>query len=122
MGGITKAIGGVGGVSNSVSSVMRGMDISSAMQAALHGIAESGDQRAAFNGILLASAANVMKKPNFNLEVEINDLMIRLGNLRGMQSQSPMGALGSPAGVLGNLFSILGSLDSAAQALVKNVK
>jgi hypothetical protein len=48
-------------------------------------ILEGGDQRDAFNGILLATVAHVNNKSNFNIEVEINDLLIRLSNLRGAQ-------------------------------------
>ena len=118
MGGIVKSVGGVAGT---VAQVTRGMHLSPAIQAALQNIAKSGDQRAAFNGILLASAANVAKKPHFNLELKINDLFVRLGNLRGMQAPGMAALSAGMAGSLTNISSSLTSLDGAMQALVKNL-
>ena len=49
------------------------------------------NQRNAFSALLVATAAAAQKKPNFNLELEINDLLVHLDALRrqGMASQLP---------------------------------
>jgi hypothetical protein len=108
----------MGGIGKSIGVVTKGLNVSPIMQSAFGSIADAGDQRAAFNAIMLATAANALKKPNFNLEVEINDLNVRLGNLRGMSSGQGLGGL---AQQLGNATSILGSLDSAMKGIVNNL-
>jgi hypothetical protein len=55
--------------------------------------ASAVDQRQAFIAVLLATAASAGQKQNFNLEVEINDLWTRLGNLRTQSSAPGVGAL-----------------------------
>ena len=40
------------------------------------------NQRNAFSALLVATAAAAQKKPNFNLELEINDLLVHLDALR----------------------------------------
>ena len=125
MGGVIK------GVSNAAGPVMKGLDVSPIIQQAMGQIAQSGDQRAAFKAILLATAASVAKKPSFNLELEMNDLYIRLGNLRGAAQSAGMG--GGPFGAIGQQMSqmtqmtnhmsaMLGNIDSAIQNIVKNIK
>lgn len=122
MGGISKHIGGAIGAIKPAATVTRGMNLSPAIQAALDSIAESGDQRAAFNAILLASVTNVAKKPHFNLELEINDLFVRLGNLRGMGAAPGTNPLKGIGAALGNISSMLGPVESALQALARDTK
>jgi len=55
------------------------------------GLTGSIDQRQAFTSVLLATVAHVNQKKNFNLELEINDLWIRLSNLRQADTGSPLG-------------------------------
>lgn len=118
--------GALGSISANLASVTKGMQLTPIMQQALSQIAQSGDQRAAFNAILLATAANVTKKPNFNLELEINDLWIRLGNLRSAQPAGVGGVfanLGKTAALVNmNIGAVLGDLESAVLNLAKNVK
>ena len=110
----------MGGVSKSIDAVTRGLNLSPIMQQAAGAIANSGDQRAAFNAILLATTASVERKPNFNLEVEINDLNVRLGNLRGMSSAASASSMRKPL----KQFStqILGTLDAAIRSIADNAK
>lgn len=48
------------------------------------------NQRNAFSALLVATAAAAQKKPNFNLELEINDLLVHLGALRRQGMASSM--------------------------------
>ncbi|MCC6242916.1 MAG: hypothetical protein IT353_08745 [Gemmatimonadaceae bacterium] len=108
--------GSLGSIKTSLASATKGLNVSPIMQAAMGMIADSGDQRAAFNAILLATSATVANKPNFNLELEINDLWIRLGNLRNM---APAGG-GLPKAA-SPLSSIGPALESVMQAMAKQV-
>lgn len=108
--------GAIGNVSTSLASATKGLNVSPIMQAAMGVIADAGDQRAAFNAILLATSATVANKPNFNLELEINDLWIRLGNLRNM----PAGG-GGMSKAVSPLSSIGPALESVMQAMAKQV-
>lgn len=83
---------------------------------ALQTMLQSGDNRAAFIAALTATAANASKKPNFNLELEINDLWTRLGNLR---DASPGGGF---SGAVNQLQDVQQSLFKTLEALSKNVK
>ncbi len=119
--------GALGHIGASLASATKGLNnISPIMQQALSQIAQSGDQRAAFNAILLATAANATKKPNFNLEVEINDLWIRLGNLRSTAPIPTGGAFAQVGQVTAQLSSILsqavGNIDAAVVNIAKTVK
>ena len=69
------------------------------------------DHRKAFVTILMAAAADASKKPNFNLELEMNDLWTSLTVLK--QSK--------PAG-LPNLSGMLGSLGGTASGLVRVIE
>jgi hypothetical protein len=78
------------------------------------------DPRAAFAAILVATAADVGKKPNFNLELEINDLWTRLGNLRQQQQKGIGGALSAMTKQMES--GIFQGLDKALEGLLKNMK
>lgn len=99
MGGVLK------GVNQSVSGVIGNMNLSPGITSALGELALTAGQREKFNAILLATVDHVSKKQNFNLELEINDLLVRLGNLRtagaapsGLPAVLPnMGGILSPA-------------------------
>jgi hypothetical protein len=71
------------------------------------------DQRQAFASILLATVAHVNQKPNFNLELEINDLWIHLTALKSAQSSSSV--MSSAISGLG------GSVGGMAQGVLKNM-
>ena len=106
MGGVTKRIGNTaGGIVNDL-----GFGGIGSIGVTLEKVLQGGDQRAAFNAILLATVAHGSKKPSFNLEVEINDLMVRLGNLRGLSSVS---------GALGNVGALYQGIDSLINSLIK---
>ena len=47
------------------------------------------NQRNAFSALLVATAAAAQKKPNFNLELEINDLLVHLDGLRRQGMAAP---------------------------------
>jgi hypothetical protein len=99
--GMGGAIGKIGGTLN----------LPGGIASKLSAILQGGDERDAFNGILLATVAHVNNKPNFNLELEINELLIRLGNLRGASSEGIGGALSQVArGLSENIDKAMGSL------------
>ena len=95
MGGVIGKIGGT-------------LNVPGGIASKLGAILEGGDQRDAFNGILLATVAHVNNKSNFNLELEINELLIRVGNLRGASS----GGIASlvSRGLFENIDKAMGSL------------
>ena len=108
-----------------IGKILKGLQLSPVMQQSLGTIADSGDQRAAFNAVLLATAANVDKKPNFNLELEINDLFIRLGNLRSMSSgpaSAFQGSMQTSKQIFGALNTLSANLDTAIQSIVKSLR
>ena len=57
-------------------------DLGPAMHKVLVGSVLKQDAGAAYCALLLAAVKKVNEKKNFNLEVEINDLLVKLGNLR----------------------------------------
>lgn len=57
------------------------------------GMLQGPDPRQAFTALLLATVTNVQKKPNFNLELEINDLLVHLDALRSQQGAGGVGAV-----------------------------
>ena len=109
-----------GDIAKSAGSIVKGLPLSGPMLSSLNSIPMT-DQRQAFIAVLVATAAGVGQKPNFNLEVEINDLWIRLGNLRQANS-GPFGASGRLGGMLAPLTEMQSQLNGAMQALIKNMK
>ena len=99
----------MGGVTGNIGGAVKGLGLGN-IGVSLEKVLQGRDQRAAFNAILLATVAHGSKKPNFSLELEINDLMVRLGNLRSMSSVS---------GVFGNLGVLLQDVDSSMKSLIK---
>jgi hypothetical protein len=109
-----------------ISKIVQSMNLPGGIASALAGILGGGDQRRQFIAVLLATAAHIENKPNFNYELEMNDLWIRLGNLRG---QSSGGALGQVVQAMGQLSSqtkvsseIMSKLSETMRAVVSNVK
>ena len=78
------------------------------------------DQRHAYVAALTAAAASASQKPNFNIEVEINDLWIALTNIKDAGRTQPLsGALSGP----GALLSGIGiQLDRTLGQLLQNVQ
>lgn len=85
-------------------------------------LANLTDPRLQFNAVLAATIANANKKPNFNLELEINDLWTRLGNLR--QAQQPAGRMPG-MGQMSQLSNMLGNIQQEVSnlslAIIKNL-
>jgi hypothetical protein len=80
-------------------------------------ILQQGNQRAIFKATLLATVARVSKKPNFNLELEINDLFIKLGNLRGMNT--PDGSNSNTGDLFHTLSSAMKSIGDLGGKIIK---
>lgn len=110
-----------GDIAKSAGSVVKGLPLSGQMLSGLNAIPMS-DQRKAFIAVMVATAAGVGQKPNFNLEVEINDLWIRLGSLRQANSDTFGGVNKGIGGMLTPLIDMQTQLNGAMQALVKNMK
>lgn len=89
--------------------IIKGMNLPAQITGALRGLLGATDQRQAFVALLLATASNVQNKPNFNLELEINDLWTRIGALRN----------GSPGmgGALGPLGQVVQAMSQQQQAM-----
>jgi hypothetical protein len=104
MGNIAKTVGGIVGKMNLPAGI--GGILSQA-------VGKPMDQRQAFTSVLLATVAHVNEKPNFNLELEINDLWIHLSVLRNAQQSSGSGGLGGILSGVGN------SVSGLANAIVK---
>jgi len=96
--------------------LMGGAMLSPAMLEAL-GKVPVADSRKAFIAVLVATAANAGSKPNFNLDLEMNDLWTRLQNLK---SASPSG--GGMATIMGSaLIPLQTMLDGAMKAMINNM-
>lgn len=108
-----------GAISNVSKNALKGLNLSATMGQAVQALAVSGDQRAQFNAILMATVATVTKKPNFNLELEINDLWIRLGNLRTTGAATPHPSMVQLSAAM---QAMLGNLDDAMKNLTKGLK
>jgi hypothetical protein len=74
----------------------------------LQAVFEVRDQRKTFIAMLAATAASVAQKPNFNLEVELNDLWTRLTVLRG-----------DGGGPHGGMAKVLEGVGAAAESMMK---
>jgi hypothetical protein len=101
--GITKAVAGITGKMNLPAGVAGVMS---------QALGKPMDQRQAFTAVLLATVAHVNEKPNFNLELEINDLWIHMSVLRNAeQTSSGVGGLlkdmaGTVSGMLNNALKM----------------
>ena len=76
-----------------VARALKGMNLPpGVLQNLAAGGAPAPDPRAEFNAVLLATVSHVNKKPNFNFELELNDLWTRLGVLKQEQAaDAPLG-------------------------------
>ncbi len=93
----------------------------------LSGMLQGSDQRQAFTALLLATVTNVQKKPNFNLELEINDLLVHLDALRSQQGAGGLGAAMQQA--MGNLNmnmtildGMLRTMNDMQQNMIRNIR
>jgi hypothetical protein len=100
-----------------IGKIFKGLNLPGGLGQALMGDGSVKDQRAAFTAVLVATAAHVSQKPNFNLELEINDLWVRLGNLR---QEQPKGI----AAMVNNALDpgVFQGLNKALEGLLKNLK
>ena len=142
MGGVTKALDGA-----AIKSLLDGMapgslgvpkinalvngvggGLGPLLEKALVGAVLKQDTGAAFNAILLATVDRVNTKPTFNLEVEINDLLVKLGNLRdpAMPAMGPSSASGEVSGkvaaTLKALTDALTAQGASARAAASNLR
>lgn len=91
-----------------ISAALKNLNLGPDMARVLQRVFETRDQRKAFIAVLLATSASVAQKPNFNIEVELNDLWTRLSVLRPESGASPM------AGVA----QALQGVSTAAQSII----
>lgn len=111
MGGVVGSIGkAVGSTAK-----MGGLTPSPQLGAAMGDVIGKSGGRGLFCALLLATVEHVHKKPHFNLELEINDLMIRLGGLRQMSE----GAASSGVGAQAQLNQISATLAATMRAMGK---
>ncbi|WP_309643999.1 hypothetical protein [Phenylobacterium sp.] len=99
-----------------IGKLMGGALLSPAILEAL-GKVPMADSRKAFIAVLVATASSAGSKPNFNLELEMNDLWTRLQNLKTAAGPSSGGVGGIMAGALGPLQNMLGG---ALKAITDN--
>jgi hypothetical protein len=95
----------------SIVTALKNLNLGPDMGRVLQRVFESRDQRKAFIAVLLATSASVAQKPNFNIELELNDLWTRLSLLRAESSGSPM------AGVA----QAMQRVSTAAQSILKGL-
>ena len=106
MGQIGNMVGGGGnlaGIGRYASLANSGISLklTDEMKRTIGAILAHGDDRAAFKAILLATVEHVSKKPHFNCQLEINDLWIKLTNLRDDIAKAEAGRSTGGAGVFG---------------------
>ena len=101
----------------SIGKILKGLNLPPGVMQAAMGDGSVKDQRAAFTAILVATASNAAQKPNFNLEVEINDLWTRLGNLR-QEKPKGIGAIMNKA-LDPRIFQ---GLNKSLEGILKNMK
>lgn len=116
---------GVGEIGKTVASVVGSLNLPGGMLSALGQISVA-DQQKAFIAVLTATSANAAGKQSFNLETEINDLWVRLNNLK--QAGSPSGSLADLQGVMSSqgaamniLSGVSTQLSNVLQSLIKNM-
>ena len=89
-----------GNIAKAVSGIVGKMSLPGGVLSSLmRGLTGEVDQRQAFVSVLLATAAHVNQKKNFNLELEINDLWTHLTVLRGQQPTGGVAGLLQTMGV-----------------------
>ncbi|MEO6340786.1 MAG: hypothetical protein ABIO39_12145 [Caulobacteraceae bacterium] len=94
-----------GGIAKTVSLAIGKMQLPGMVSSALsRGLTGEVNQRQAFVALLLATAAHVNEKKNFNLELEINDLWVHMGSMRSQQQAS-----GGMGGMVQGLHGVLHS-------------
>lgn len=109
-----------GSVAKSAGHILKGLQIGPAMAQSLAAVPLT-DQRQAFIAIMIATASHAGAKPNFNLELEINDLWTRLNNLKAESQASDAGTGLAPLmKSLGAFQQINAHLGQAVNALVRN--
>ncbi len=92
-----------GDIAKTISGIVGKMTLPGGVMGAMSRALSGGvDQRQAFVSLLLATATHANHKPNFNLELEINDLWTHLSVLKDQQS-SGGGIGGVLQGVTGGL-------------------
>ena len=90
-----------GNISRAVSGIVAKMQLPGGVLSALaQGLTNEIDQRQAFVSVLLAAAAHVNQKQNFNLELEINDLWNHLTALRSQASSGQAGSIQAMSGLM----------------------
>ncbi len=95
----------------SIAAALKNLNLGPDMARVLQRVFETRDQRKAFIAVLLATSASVAQKPNFNIEVELNDLWTRLSVLRSETGGSPMAGIAQALkGVSGAAQSIINGL------------
>ena len=97
---------------NGIMKAIKGMNLPGLSPTIMGKLEASPDPRVQFNALLLTTVAHVSQKPNFNLELEINDLWTRLGSLRQEQAatKAPGTALSAAMGSLGEINQQLGKV------------
>ncbi len=123
IGQIGNTVGGLGRYGALANSGVH-LKLTDEMKKLIGDILSHGDDRAAFKAILLATVEHVSKKPHFNCQLEMNDLWIKLTNLRddiakadsGKSSGGGLGGFGGPSG-LGGFGGAGGAVGSAMSSL-----
>jgi hypothetical protein len=100
----------MGGILSGVGKALQGMKLPGGLMQRITSGQINPDPRAQFNAVLLATVAHINEKPNFNFELEMNDLWTRLGNLRQEQGAAQQRQISSGLSTLANLSPQLGQL------------
>ena len=109
-----------GNIATTVLGITRKMQLPGGVLSSLtRGLNGEIDQRQAFVTVLLAAAAHVNQKKNFNLELEINDLWTHMTVLRNQQPTGGLAGFIRPGGasIFQGLFN--DALGKALEATLK---
>lgn len=92
--------------------VLKGMNLPGMSPGVMNRLEAAPDPRVQFNALLLTTVSHVSQKPNFNLDLEINDLWTRLSVLKQEQAmaKAPGATLSSVAGAVGEINQQLGKV------------
>lgn len=98
---------------------LKGMNLPGMSPTIMGRLEAAPDPRVQFNALLLTTVSHVSQKPNFNLELEINDLWTRLGVLKQEQAaaKAPGAAMSS---VMGSLGEINQQLTKVLESMLKS--
>lgn len=105
-----------------IAGILKGLSLPEQINAALRGLLGASDQRQAFVALMLATATNVQNKPNFNLELEINDLWTRLGALRNGSAGGMAGAMGQASQLMNAMSHQQKALNDAMMQVIRNIR